>query len=181
MPVCLPRHRDSSAGGTRTHKHRLLRHVLRIGSQDVFKSNDRRSCDQRCTLLSHLSYTPEESSGGGGARTHNPRVKNHVLQSAVGHVSAATKLWPEDLLSYRGSGDPGRESDPRPRARWRVLLPCTPNRQSPLYPNAQRRVAKSVVYYGRPYRRPSRRLLTGSFVFRRLQRHSLASRPASLP
>jgi hypothetical protein len=61
-------------------------------------------------------------------------VTNHVLQSAVGHVSAATKLWPEDLLSYRGSGDPGRESDPRPRARWRALLPCTPNRQSPLYP-----------------------------------------------
>ena len=48
--------------------------------------------DQRCTLLSHLSYTPEESSGGGGARTHNPRVKNHVLQSAVGHVSVATKV-----------------------------------------------------------------------------------------
>ena len=84
---------DSSGdGGTRTHKHRLDRHVLRNGSQDVLKSNDRRSCDQRCTLLSHLSYTPEESSGGGGARTHNPRISNHVLQSAVGHVSSATKV-----------------------------------------------------------------------------------------
>ena len=33
---------QEDAGGTRTHRHRLLRHVLRIGSQDVFKSNDRR-------------------------------------------------------------------------------------------------------------------------------------------
>ena len=137
--------------------------------------------DQRCTLLSHLSYVPGDSSGDGGTRTHNPRISNHVLQSAVGHVSSATKLWPEGLLSYQGSDAPGRESDPRPRARWRVLLPCTPIRQSPLYPNAQRRVAKSVVYYGRPYRRPSRRLLTGPFVFVRLRRHSLAGRPASLP
>jgi len=48
--------------------------------------------DQRCTLLSHLSYAPDESSGDGGTRTHNPRVKNHVLQSAVGHVSVATKV-----------------------------------------------------------------------------------------
>jgi hypothetical protein len=48
--------------------------------------------DQRGTLLSHLSYTPEESSGGGGTRTHNPRITNHVLQSAVGHVSVATKV-----------------------------------------------------------------------------------------
>ena len=61
------------------------------------------------------------------------------------------------------------------------IEPCTPIRQSPLYPNAQRRVAKSVVYYGRPYRRPSRRLLTGPFVSERFQRHSLAGRPASLP
>jgi len=48
--------------------------------------------DQRCTLLSHLSYVPGDSSGDGGTRTHNPRITNHVLQSAVGHVSVATKV-----------------------------------------------------------------------------------------
>ncbi len=31
--------------------------------------------DQRCTLLSHLSYVPGKASGDGGTRTHNPRVK----------------------------------------------------------------------------------------------------------
>ena len=49
-------------------------------------------CDQRCTLLSHLSYVPGKASGDGGTRTHNPRVKNHVLQSAVGHILVATKV-----------------------------------------------------------------------------------------
>ena len=41
-------------------------HVLRNGSQDVFYQMTDEGFDQRCTLLSHLSYTPEESSGGGG-------------------------------------------------------------------------------------------------------------------
>ena len=60
--------------------------------------------DQRCTLLSHLSYVPDDSSGDGGTRTHNPRVTNHVLQSAVGHVLVATKVWSEAF--------PLRESNP---------------------------------------------------------------------
>ncbi len=35
----------------------------------------------------------------------------------------------------------------------RIELTCTPNRQSPSYPNAQRRFAKRCFRYGRPYRR----------------------------
>ena len=62
------------------------------------------------------------------------------------------------------SGDEGWSELPAPKmsAASRKQLeaeavgiePCTPIRQSPLYPNAQRRVAKSVVYYGRPYQQP---------------------------
>ena len=177
LSVCLPRHRNGGAGGTRTHKHRLSRHVLRIGSQDVFKTNDRRSCDQRCTLLSHLSYTPEESSGGGGARTHNPRVKNHVLQSAVGHVLLATKVLVRGI-SVRESNPPTAMRSPDSldgadvlRTGSRRCIQCpTKGCQEALLSNTAVRTSNL-----------SRRLLTGPFVSERLQRHSLAGRPASLP
>jgi len=65
--------------------------------------------DQRCTLLSHLSYVPGKSSGDGGTRTHNPRISNHVLQSAVGHVSVATKVVVRGISA--------RESNPQTATR----------------------------------------------------------------
>jgi len=102
--------------------------------------------DQRCTLLSHLSYVPGDSSGDGGTRTHNPRIRNHVLQSAVGHVLLATKVV--KVTRSQVSAASRKQSE----AEAVGIEPYTPIRQSPLYPNAQRRVAKSVVYYGRPYR-----------------------------
>ena len=61
--------------------------------------------DQRCTLLSHLSYVPGKASGDGGTRTHNPRITNHVLQSAVDHVSVATKVLVRGI-SARESNPP---------------------------------------------------------------------------
>ena len=79
--------------------------------------------DQRCTLLSHLSYTPEKSSGGGGARTHNPRVKNHVLQSAVGHVLLATKVLVRGI-SVRESNPPTARQSPDSLDRAHVLQPA---------------------------------------------------------
>jgi hypothetical protein len=58
------------------------------------------------TLLSHLSYAPDEASGGGGTRTHNPRLSKHVLQSAVGHVSWC--FWMAAFASEEKATSEGR-------------------------------------------------------------------------
>ena len=150
-------------------------HVLRIGSQDVFKSNDRRGFDKRFTLLSQLSYVPGSQSGYGGTRTHNPRVFNHVLQSAVGHVSWRRSRGQRHFRT--GIEPAGRKAVPRLTGRSR----CTPtgSRRCIQMPNEGLPRAAFTTAVRTSNR--SRRLLTGPFVFERLQRRSLAGRPASLP
>jgi len=123
-----------------------------------------------------LSYGAAIASRAGGTRTHNPRVTNHVLQSAVGHVLAATKFGqsyplpserrlPETSVS---GGDRNRTMYSEPAV---AVVSKMPNEGLP----------RVCFRYGRPYQRPGRQLLTGPFVSERLQRRSLAGRPASLP
>ena len=81
------------AGGTRTHNLRLLRHVLRNGSQDVFKSNDRRGCDQRCTLLSHLSYVP-----GNQAETVGLEPTTRGLQTMYSNRQSVMYLSGDEVV-----------------------------------------------------------------------------------
>ncbi len=108
-------------------------------------------CDQRLTLLSRLSYVPADSSGDGGTRTHNPRISNHVLQSAVGHILVATKVVVRGFTEL-----------PRIWRSWAGIGPATSRTVAcalTMYSkpavavvfNAQRRVAKSCFSYGRPY------------------------------
>ena len=99
--------------------------------------------DQRCTLLSHLSYVPGDSSGDGGTRTHNPRITNHVLQSAVGHVSVATKVLVRGV-SVRESNPPTARRSPDSLDGADVLR--TGSRR--LYSKAQRRIIEIRLFGG---------------------------------
>ena len=70
----------------------------------------------------------------------------------------ATKLWPE-FFSVRESNPPTASRLPDSLDEAMYSEPAVA-----VFQNAQRRVAKRCLRYGRPYRQRSRRLLTGPFI-----------------
>jgi hypothetical protein len=62
-----------------------------ISSQDVFESNDRRSCDQRCTLLSQLSYTPRKIKRKVGESNPQPII-GRLVSNQLPEFAKPSKL-----------------------------------------------------------------------------------------
>ena len=77
---------------------------------------------------------------------------------AVGHVLVATRFWSE-TFPYGN-----RTRQPRSGRQTHWTEPMYSEPAVAVFQNAQRRVAKRCLRYGRPYRQLSRRLLTGPFI-----------------
>ena len=106
-----------------------------------------------------MSYGAKSSSRAGGTRTHNPRGMSHVLQSGSRSCFGGDEVVGQ--RHFRTGIEPANRFAVARRTR---AEPMYSEPAVAVFQNAQRRVAKRCLRYGRPYRQRSRRLLTGPFI-----------------
>ena len=78
------------AGGTRTRKHRFGMYSETAVRMHCYKMTDEVVTGE--SPLSRLSYT---FGKGGGTRTHNLRIGNHVLQVGSRSWMSGDEVWSE--------------------------------------------------------------------------------------